>query len=96
MFDNRDITAGLSKNTQPMLLPKGRSGSLLEYLHLDLPDIMKLPLVKNGTEKVSPGFSCHSTVAYATISIRLLLNEGQKTQVLCLDFLEKTVYLGWV
>ena len=52
---------------------------------------MKLPLVKNGTEKVSPGFSRDSTVANAAINIRLLLNEGQKTQVLCLDFLEKTV-----
>ncbi len=54
VFDDRDITAGLPKDTERMLLPESSSGRLLKYLYLDPLDILALPLVKDGAEKIAP------------------------------------------
>ena len=51
MFDDRNISAGLPKDTEPMVLSEGCSDCLLEYLHFDAPDVLTQPLIKNRTEK---------------------------------------------
>jgi hypothetical protein len=81
VFDDRDIPAGLPKYTERMLLPEGSSGRFLKYLNLDPLDILTLPLVKNGTEKMAPGFSRHSAVTNATLSVSQWLDQGQKANV---------------
>jgi hypothetical protein len=95
MFDDRDVTASLPKNTKRMLLPESSSGCLLEYLHLDSLDILALPLVEDGAEKIAQGFRRYSAVTHiASLSVRLRLDQGQKTNVRGLDLLEESVDLG--
>ena len=40
MLNDGNITAGLPKYTEPMVLSEGSSDCLLEYLHIHLTDIM--------------------------------------------------------
>jgi hypothetical protein len=94
MFDNGNISAGLPKDTKRMLLPESSSGRLLEYLHLDPLDILALPLVEDGAEKIAQSFSRHSAVANAAFSVWLRLDQGQKANVWGLDLLEEPVDLG--
>jgi hypothetical protein len=77
-----------------MLLPESSSSRLFEYLHFDPPDIVALPLVKNGAEKITQGSSRHSAVADAALSLWLRLDQGQKANVWGLDLLEELVDLG--
>ena len=76
-----------------MRLPKGRPGSLFEYLYLDPADILAHPLIKNGTEKQSKRFRWHGALADAALGIWLWLDEGKKSDVLGLELLEKPVHL---
>ena len=94
VFDDGNITAGLPKDTERMLLPEGRSGRLLEYLHFDPLDILALPLVEDGAEEIAPSFSRHSAVADAALFVWLRLDQGQKAHVLGVDLLEEPVDLG--
>ncbi len=96
VFDDGNITAGLPKDTQRMLLPEGSSSRLLENLHLDPLDILRHPLVEDGAEKIAQSFSWHSAVANATLSVWLGLDQGQKLHVLGLDLLEEPVNLDGV
>ncbi len=96
VFDDGNITAGLPKDTQRMLLPEGSSGSLLEHLYFDPLDILRHPLVEDGTEKIAQSFSWHSALANATLSAWLRLDQGQKLHVLSLDLLEEPVNLDGV
>ena len=96
VFDDGNITAGLPKDTQRMLLPEGGSDCLLEYLHFDPLDILGHPLVEDGAEKIAQSFSRHSAVANAALSVWSGLNQGQKLHVLGLDLLEEPVNLGGV
>ena len=80
MFDDGDITAGLPKDTERMFLPEGSSGRLLEYLHLDPPDILALPLVEDGAEKIAQGLSRHRAVADAALSVRAAARPGAENQ----------------
>ncbi|MBA7708951.1 hypothetical protein ES703_117856 [subsurface metagenome] len=96
MFDDRNITAGRAEDTQRMLLVESCSGSLFEYLHFNLPDILVSPLVEYGTEKYSPSFSRHGDVAYAAFGVRLRLDHRQKAYVLGVDLLEESVDFGGV
>ena len=96
VFDDGNITAGLPKDTQHMLLSEGSSGRLLEYLHFDPLDILAHPLVEDGAEKIAQSFSRHSTVANAALFVWLRLDQGQKLHVLGLDLLEEPVNLGGV
>jgi hypothetical protein len=93
VFDDRDIPAGLPKDTECVLLPEGSSGRLLKYLNLDPIDILALPLVKNGAEKMSPGISRHSAVTN-TLSVWQWFDQGQKANVRGIDLLEEPVNLG--
>jgi hypothetical protein len=52
VFDNGNISTGLPKNAERMLLPESSSNCLLKYLHFDSLDILALPLVKDGAEKI--------------------------------------------
>jgi hypothetical protein len=96
VFDDWNITAGRPEDTQRMVLIKGRSGSFLEYLHFDPPDIMAYPLVEDSAEKRTPGFSRHGAAAYAAFDIRVRLDQRQKGYVLGIDLFEKSVDLGRV
>jgi len=96
VLDDRNITTGLPKDTERMLLSEGSSSRLFEYLYLDLPDILAHPLVEDGAEEISKSFSGHSAKANATLSVRLLFNEGQKLHIFGLDLLEEPVNLGWI
>ncbi len=93
MFDNRYITAGRSDDTQGMFLVEGGPGGLFEYLNFDPPDILVPPLVKDGAEKCSPGFSWHADVTDAAFGARLRLDHRQKGYVLGIDLLEESVDL---
>ena len=57
VFDDGNIPAGLSKDTQRMLLPQCRPGHLFEDLNVDLLDILAHPLVEDGAEKIAESFS---------------------------------------
>jgi hypothetical protein len=94
VFNDGNVTAGLPKDTKRMLLAESRSGRLLEYLHFDPLDVLALPLVEDGAEKIAPSFSRHGTVADTTLLVRLPLDQGQKTYVLNVDLLEEPVDLG--
>jgi hypothetical protein len=94
VFDNGNISTGLPKNAERMFLPESSSNCLLKYLHFDSLDILALPLVKDGTEKIAQSFSRYSTVADAAYSLWLRLDEGQKANVWGLDLLEEPVDLG--
>jgi len=96
VFDDGNITAGLPKDTQHMLLSEGSSGRLLEYLHFDPLDILAHPLVEDGAEKIAQSFSRHSAVANAALFVWLRLDQGEKLHVLGPDLLEEPVNLGWV
>ncbi len=96
MFDDGNITANRPKDTQRMLLPEGRSGSLLEYLHFDPPDIPAHPLVEDGAEKNAPSFSRYDVTADSAFGVRLRLDHRQKAHVLGFDLLEESVDLGGV
>jgi len=96
VFDHRDITARLPKDTECMVLSESSSGCFLEYLHLDSLDILALPLVEDGAEKIAPSFCRYSAAAQAVLSVRLPLNQGQKADVGGLDLLEESVDLGGV
>ncbi len=96
MFDDGNITAGLPKDTQRMLLSEGSSGRLLEYLHFDPLDILGQPLVEDGAEKIAQSFSRHRAGANAALFVWLRLDQGQKLHVLGLDLLEEPVNLGGV
>jgi hypothetical protein len=93
MFDNGNISTGLPKNAERMLLPESSSGRLFEYLHFDSLDILALPLVKDGAEKIAQSFSRYSTVADAALPLWLRLDQGQKANVWGLDLLEESVDL---
>jgi len=96
VFDGGNITAGLPKDTQRMLLPEGSSGHLLEYLHVDPLDILRHPLVEDGAEKIAQSFSRHRAVANTALSVWLRLDKGQKLHVVSLDLLEEPINLGGV
>ena len=93
VFDDGDITAGLPKDTQGVLLPEGSSGHLLEYLHLDSLDILAHPLIEDDAEKIAQSFSWHSTVAKATFFVWPRLDQGQKRHIFGLNLLEEPVNL---
>src|SRR5436305_10917579 len=76
-----------------MVLAVCRSRCLLEHLHDDTPDVLPHPLVKDGAEKSAKRLRWHRTRAHAAGHCRLPLNEGNKTNVLGFDLLEKTVHL---
>ncbi len=94
MFDDGNIAAGLPKDTERVFLPKGGSGRLLEYLHLDPPDILALPLVEDGAEKIAQDLSRDRAVADSAFSVYLRLDQGQKTNVSGVDLLEEPVDFG--
>ena len=94
VFDDRDIAAGLPKDTESVVLPEGGSGHLLEYLHLDLFDILVLPLVEDRAEKIAKGFSRRRTMAHTAFSASLRLNEGQEADEWGPDPFEEPVDLG--
>ena len=93
MFDNGNISTGLPKNAERMLLSESSSGCLFEYLHLDSLDILALPLIKDGAEKIAQSFSRYRTVADAPLFLWLRLDQGQKANVWGLDLLEEPVDL---
>ena len=93
MFDNGNISTGLPKNAERMLLPECSSGYLFEYLHLDSLDILALPLIKDGAEKIAQSFSRYRTLADAALSLWLRLDQGQKANVWGIDLLEEPVDL---
>ncbi len=76
VFDDGNVTAGLPKNTQRMLLSEGCSGGLLEYLYLDLSDIHTLPLVEDGAQKSAESFRRHRALADTPLGVGLRLNQG--------------------
>ncbi len=80
VFDDGNIAAGLPKDTECMLLSEGSSGRLLEYLHFEPLDILVLPLIEDGAEKMAPSFSRHSAVANAALFVWLRLDQRQKLQ----------------
>jgi hypothetical protein len=94
VFDDRNITASLPKDTECMVLPESSSGCLLKYLHLDSLDILALPLVEDGAEKIAQSFSRYSAAAHTTLFVLLWLNQGQKANVWGFDMLEEPVDLG--
>jgi len=94
VFDNGNITAGLSKDTKRMLLPEGSSGRLLEDLHFYPLDVLTYPLIEDGAEKISQSSSRRSAVANTTLILRLGLNQGQKLNVLGFVLLEEPVNLS--
>ncbi len=96
MFDDGNITAGRPENTQRMVLIKSRSGSFLEYLHFDSPDILAYPLVEDSAEKSTPIFSRHGATAYTAFDVRLRLDQRQKGHVLGIDLFEESEDLGRV
>jgi len=96
VFDDGNITTGLPKDTQRMLLPEGSSSRLLEYLHRDPLDILGHPLVENGAEQIAQSFSRHRAVTNSALSVWLRLDQGQKLHVLGLDLFEEPVNLGGV
>ena len=53
VFDDRDVAASLPKCTECMVLPESSSSCLLKYLYLHAFDILALPLVENGAEKIA-------------------------------------------
>jgi hypothetical protein len=79
-----------------MLLPKGCSGSLLENLHFNPPDILVYPFIKDSAEKHAPRFCRHSALAYAAVSGWLRFDQRQKGYVLGFDLLEEPVNLDGV
>ncbi len=91
VFDNGNIAAGRTEDTQRMFLVEGRSGGLFEYLHSDPPDILVPPLVEDGAEESSPGFGRHADGAAAALGVRLRLDQGQEGYVLGVDLLEESV-----
>jgi hypothetical protein len=93
VFDDRDITASLPKDTECMVLPEGSSSCLLKYLHLDSLDILALPLVEDGAEKIAQSLSRCSTVAHTVLSVLPWLNQWKKANVWGLDMLEEPVDL---
>ena len=76
-----------------MLLVEGCPCGLLEYLNFDPPDILFSPLVEDGAEECSPGFSRHGDGADAAFCVRLRLHHGQEGYVLGVDLLEESVDL---
>jgi len=94
VFYDGDISAGLPKDTKRMLLPESRSDRLLEHLHFEPLDILALPLVEDGAEKIAQSFSRYSAVANAALSVWLRLDQGQKANEWGLDLLEEPVDLG--
>jgi hypothetical protein len=94
VFDDRNITAGLPKDTQRMLLPEGSSGRFLKYLNFDPLDILDLPLVKDGAEKITQSFGRHSAGTNSALFIWLRLDQGQKLHVWSLDLFEEPINLG--
>ena len=94
VFDDRDIAASLPKDTECMILSESSSGCLLEYLYLDLFDVLALPLVEDGAEKIAQSFSRYSAVAHTALSILLWFNQGQKANVWGLDLFEEPVDLS--
>ncbi len=91
VFDDGNITAGLSKDTKRMLLPEGSSGRLLEDLHFDLLNVLTFPLIEDGTEKIAPSISRQSAVANAALLVWLRLNQWQKLEIMGFDLLEEPV-----
>ena len=69
MFDDGDIAAGLPKDTERMFLTEGNSARLFEYLHFDSPDILALPLVEDGAEKIAHDLSRDRAVADLAFSV---------------------------
>jgi len=96
VFDDRNITAGLSKDAKRMLLPESSSGRLLKYLHFDLLDILTYPLIEDGAEKIAQSFSGHSAAANVALFVWLRLDQGQKLEILGFDLLEEPVNLGGI
>jgi hypothetical protein len=93
VFDDGNIPAAFAKDTQRMFLPKGCPGSLFEYLHFDPADILAHPLIKDGAEKSGKRFRGHRVGADAALGIGLWLDQGQESDVLGLELLEKPVHL---
>jgi len=91
VFDDRNITAGFSKDTQCMLLPESSSGYLLENLNFDPLNIMNLPLVKDCGEEIAPSVGRYSAVANAALTVWLGLDQGQKANIGSFDLLEEPV-----
>ena len=91
VFDDRDIPADRPKDTQRMVQTVGRSGSLLEDLHDDPPDVLMNPFVKNGAEEGAEGFRRYGAGAHAAPGGRLRLDEGNEAKILGLDLLEEAV-----
>ncbi len=96
MFNHGNISAGLPKDTERMFLPESSPGCLFEYLHFDPLDIVLLPLVKDGAEKIAQGLRRHRARAHPALSAWLRLDQGQKANVGSLDLLEEPVDLTGV
>src|SRR5918911_1485014 len=93
VFDDRDVPTGGPKDAQRMVLSEGRSPGLLENLHDHPPDVLPYPLVKDGAEKGAKRLRRHRAWAHSACRSRLALDEGNKTDVLGFDLLEKAVHL---
>ncbi|MBA7671031.1 hypothetical protein ES703_79182 [subsurface metagenome] len=79
-----------------MLLFERRPGSLLEYLHFDLSDILVSPLIKNGAEKSTPSLSRHGELTHAAFGARLRFNHRQEGHIGGFNLLEESVDLDGV
>ena len=94
MFEDGNIATGLPKDAERMLLSQGRSGHLLEDLHIDALDILGFPLIENGAEKMAQSLSVHRSVANAALFGGLRLHQGQKFYIVSLELFEESVNLG--
>ncbi len=93
VFEDRDIPAGGPKDTQRMVLSVCRSRGLLEYLYDDPPYVLPHLLIKDGAEKNTKRISRHGSRAHTTFCGFLYLNEGNETEVLSIELLEKAVHV---
>jgi hypothetical protein len=93
VFDDGNIPAAWTKDTQRVLLPKGRSSSLLKDLYFDLADVLAHPLIENSAQEITERFGRHGATADAALGIGLRLNQGQKSHVLGVELPKEPVYL---
>ena len=93
MLDDGDVAANLPKDAERMLLSEGRSEGFLEYLHIDAPDVLAQPFVKNGAKKRAESLGRHGAVA-DDAPVGQMLNQGQEPDVIGSDLLEKPVDVG--